>query len=149
LFMSLSNLFIIADLVRVTAVAQPDPLFRLNVELTAVRWLRDNVPLQTVILSAYQSGNFIASHGGQRVIIGHWVETSDFERKQNEVAQFFDAATPDQWRLDYLEKNRITLIWYGPREQELGDFDPANATYLFPWQAFEENGEVIRLYLVQ
>ncbi len=149
LFMSLSNIFIVADLARVIAAAQPDPLFRPQVEKTAADWLRDNAPQTAVILGAYQTGNYAAAHAGQRVVIGHWVETGNFEAKSAEVAQFFAADTPDSWRRAFLEKYRVDIIWYGPREQELGGFDPAAVPYLFPWQAITESDQQINLYLVQ
>lgn len=132
LFMSLSNLFVIADLLRVTAVAQPDPLFRLNVELTAVRWLRENIPRTAVVLGDYQTGNYVAAHAGQRVVLGHWVETVEYEAKTADVARFFDAAVSDKWRREFLARHGVDVVWVGPRERALGGFDPEMVSYLTP-----------------
>lgn len=130
LFMSLSNLYLLAS-VSISAVReQPDPLFRPQTEVEAAAWLRDNVPRTAVILGAYQTGNYLAAHAGQRVVIGHSFESVDFERKSAEVPRFFQVKTSDDWRLSFLQNYRVDILWYGPREEKLGDWSPENQSYL-------------------
>ncbi len=145
LFMSLSNIYLLLDVTRVAALDQPDPLFRPIDELTAVTWLKENVPTTAVLIGAYQTGNLVAAQAGQRVMLGHWAETIDYEAKETAVAQFYDSSTSDEWRQNLIEEYNIAYIWYGPREQELGNFDPAtfaNSTAVY-------SNDTITIYAIQ
>jgi uncharacterized membrane protein len=77
-----------------------------------------------VLLGAYQTGNYVAAHSGLRVVVGHWAETGDFAEKETAVAQFFTTATSPAARQAILDRYDVAYIWYGPRERELGGFDP-------------------------
>ncbi len=132
LFMSLSNLYVLASVSVSAMVQQPDPLFRPVDELEAVTWLRENVPDTAVILGAYQSGNYIAGQGGQRVVLGHWAETVNFDSKTAAAEQFFSARTSDEWRQTILHEYNVSYVWHGPREQKLGSFNPKQAAFLYP-----------------
>jgi hypothetical protein len=143
--MSMANLYLWADVVRTAVIIQPDPLFRPADEAEAVQWLHDNVPTAAIVLSDMQTGNFIAARAGQRVMLGHWAETVDYEQKQALVAQFFAAETIDSWRKTQIEQFDIGYIWHGPREKELGSFDPASAAYLQPLYT----NETITIYEVR
>lgn len=132
LFMSLSNGYLLASVSLSAVVQQPDPLFRPIDEWTTVSWLRDHVPKTAVFLADYQSGNYIAGQAGQRVMLGHWAETVDYEGKTAVVAEFFRASTSDERRLAIFQTYGITHLWHGPRERELGSFAPETAVYLHP-----------------
>jgi hypothetical protein len=130
LFMSLSNVYLFASVSLSAVVQQPDPLFRPQAEIEAVQWLRENVVETAVVLGDLQTGSYIAAHAGQRVILGHWAETVDYEVKTAEVARFFDEETDDDWRWDLIQRYHVDYLWFGPREQVLGTFSPDKARYL-------------------
>ncbi len=132
LFMSFSNIYLWLDATRIAALTQPDLFFRPVAEVEAVDWLRENTPGTAVILGSYQTGNFVAAQAGQRVMLGHWAETVDFSWKETAVTQFFKNNTNDAFRQNLLDQFDIDYVWYGPREQALGDFDPGTAVYLTP-----------------
>jgi hypothetical protein len=132
LFMSFSNIYLWLDVTRIAAVTQPDLFFRPVAEVQAANWLRENVPGTAVILGSYQTGNFVAAQAGQRVVLGHWAETVDIMAKETAVNQFFSSSTSNAWRQDLLDQFDVDYVWYGPREQALGDFDPGTAVYLTP-----------------
>ncbi|MCB9418826.1 MAG: hypothetical protein H6667_03420 [Ardenticatenaceae bacterium] len=138
LFMSLSNLYLFASVSLSAVVQQPDPLFRPQAEMDAAQWLRENVPETAVILSSYQTGSYIAGQAGQRVVLGHWAETVDYDTKAAQVEQFFAAATSDAWRQEFLRQNRVDYIWFSPREQDLGTFSLGEAGYLHTVYANDE-----------
>ncbi|MCL4264193.1 MAG: hypothetical protein KJ069_13300 [Anaerolineae bacterium] len=143
LFMSLSNIFLLADVSRIAALEQPDLFFRPADELAAVKWLQEQGD-SAVILADYQTGNLVAAYTGHPVMLGHWAETADYEGKVTAVAQFFDPATPDAQRQALLNQFNVRTIWFGPREQALGDFQPDAAPYLIP--VYQNN--TITLYAV-
>ena len=130
--MSISNLYLWVDVARIAALTQPDLFFRPVAEVAAAKWLREELPSTAVLLGSYQTGNYVAAHGGQRVVLGHWAETVDFTGKEAAVTQFFSNNTSDAWRQELLAQFSIEYVWFGPREQKLGDFDPATAVYLTP-----------------
>ncbi|MBK7896068.1 MAG: hypothetical protein IPJ90_14570 [Anaerolineaceae bacterium] len=130
--MSLSNIYLWVDVTRIAVLEQPDLFFRPAVEVESADWLRQNGAQTAVVLGSYQTGNFVAAWAGQRVMLGHWAETVDFVGKETAVHQFFAAETSHAWRQDLLDQFDIVYVWYGPREKELGTFDPATASYLNP-----------------
>lgn len=132
LFMSLSNAYVLASVSVSAIIQQPDPLFRPIAERDAATWLRANGQPGAVLLGSYQTGNYVAAHTGLRVVLGHWAETGNFAQKEQEVVQFFAANTPDANRQSILQAYGVKFVWHGPRERELGDFDPATASYLRP-----------------
>ncbi len=131
-FMSLSNGYLWLSVSVSSVVQQPDPLFRPAAEIEAVAWVRQNIDPMAIFIGDYQTGNLIPAQAGQRVVLGHWAETVDYEQRTAEVAQFYQAATSDAWRLDLLEQYGVDYVWWGPRERELGDFLPETAVYLTP-----------------
>jgi hypothetical protein len=104
--------------------AQPPLLFHQPGELAALDWLSEHTTTSDVILAATESGNLIPVHADARVLVGHPIETIQFEQKKDDVAAFFDPATPEEQRWEILRRYGITLVFYGPWEQELGQFDP-------------------------
>ena len=132
LVISLSNLYVFASVSTSAVIQQPDLLFRPEDEATAVRWLRENGERTAVVLGDYESGNYVAGQAGNPVVLGHWAETIDFAGKTAVVEQFYAAATSDAWRRDFLAGAQVQYVWYGPREQALGGFDPETAVYLHP-----------------
>lgn len=130
--MSFSNFYLWLDVTRIAALTQPDLFFRPAAEVDATNWLRENAPGTAVILGSYQTGNYVAAQAGQPVVLGHWAETVDFAGKETAVTHFFTATTDDTSRQTLLGEYNVTYVWYGPREKELGSFDPATANYLTP-----------------
>ncbi len=144
IFMSLSNLYLLADVTRVAAVERPYPLFRPANELDAVNWLRENAPPTAVVLGGYETGNYVAAQAGQRVVLGHWAETVNYPEKKTAVARFFAADASDTWRAGLLRRYAVNYVWYGPQEKELGRFNPATV----PWLAPAYANDTIQIYQV-
>lgn len=132
LLMGLSNFYLIASVTTSAVIQQPDLLFRPVEEQELADWLRENGGETAVLLGDYQTGNYVAAHAGNPVALGHWAETVDYDNKVAEVAHFFAADTPDEWRRALLDRYNVVYVWHGPREQALGDFDPRQAAYLRP-----------------
>lgn len=130
MFMSVSNLYILASVSVTAAWQQPYPLFRLRDEMTAIDWLRLNSRSTDSVLGAYETGNYIAAHAGNRVVIGHWAETVDQEYKFAQVERFYAVTTDDAWRCELLQRYQVAYVWVGAQEHKLGEFDPDGANYL-------------------
>ncbi len=74
--------------------------------------------------------NILPAYSGKTVYVGHGVETPFFQERQEEVAWFFSRNREVQRDLDFLHRNNITHLFWGPAEQSLGEYLPANKEYL-------------------
>jgi hypothetical protein len=111
-------------------IAQVDLGFRDGAEVVALRWLDHRVTNEDVILSSYNTGNFLPVLVGAKAFLGHGPETASSNEKLKLVAQFYDSATPNEWRREFLRQWPITYVFFGPLEKKIGQFDPAQADYL-------------------
>lgn len=111
-------------------IAQVDLGFRDGAELAALRWLDERVTYDDVILSSYNTGNFLPAVVGAKAFLGHGPETAYSSEKRQLVAQFYNSATPEEWRRDFLRQWPITYVFLGPLEKRVGEIDPAHVNYL-------------------
>ncbi len=118
--------------------------FRDGAELAALRWLGAHVTYNDVILSSYNTGNFLPAVVGARAFLGHGPETAYSDEKRQWVGQFYAADTSDEWRREFLRQWPITYVFFGPLEHKVGEFDPARAAYLTP--VYDRDG--YRIYRV-
>lgn len=130
--MSLSNLYILASLSVTMSIQQPYPLFRSSGEIDGVNWLRASSTASAVVLGDEETGNYVAAHAGNRVVIGHWSETVDWEERSADVKRFFQNGTDDAWRATLLVQRRVQYVFWGPQERKLGKFDPSHCPLLEP-----------------
>jgi hypothetical protein len=113
-----TNALILAGGMR--AVAQGDPALVVSpAELAGFAWLNDHADGQ-LVLAGPETGLFIPSHTGARVLYGHPFETPHASERLAEVTAFFAGELDAGQQLDYLLANEVDFIWYCPREQELG-----------------------------
>ncbi len=142
LVMSLTNLLLWAGAF-LTVNGRQAPLFHPGSQQAAFSWLAQNAPGE-VILSSHATGNVLPAYAPLRVFLGHGPETIRAADKAALVSRFFDAATPDAWRRALLRQYGIDYLYYGPNEQQQGNFQPGDAPYLTP---VYQNGP-IQLYQV-
>jgi hypothetical protein len=118
--------------------------FRDGAELAALRWLDQRVTYDDVILSSYNTGNFLPAVVGAKTFLGHGPETAYSNDKLQLVKQFYDAATPAVWRRTFLKEWPIAYVFFGPLETQIGKFDPAQVDYLM----LEYDRDGYRIYRV-
>jgi hypothetical protein len=140
---SVSNLYLTIGYT-VTAASRDSRLFWPAEVVTGVDWLGKYTEPDDTVLSSFEVGNLIPGRIGHRVVLGHWIETIDYENKQAAVARFFAADTPDEERVALLEEQGVAYLFYGPQEQALGAFDPEGSRYLL--QRFSRDG--VHVYAV-
>jgi hypothetical protein len=86
-------------------------------ESAGLDWIETNTPPDALILAAPETGLFIPTHTGRRVIYGHPYETVQAESQKIRVERFFRGTlSPDT---DILLR-MADYIYYGPREREIG-----------------------------
>lgn len=129
LFFSLANVFVFSSFALATTVRDSFYYYR-DDDAAAMTWLLSQNSWNEPVVSSVETGNLLGGQIGQRVVIGHWAETFDFEQLSAQVDQFFDAELDDQLRQQWLADWGAGYVYYGPSEQTLGTYDPAQATYL-------------------
>lgn len=118
--------------------ADPPTVYYDAEEMAAINWLIENraSPDELVLTTADEngrgSGGRLVAAAGQRVYLGHWIETVDYLDKIAQVRRIYDPATPDSWRRDFLREIGAVYVWYDAYARALGDWNPADADYLTP-----------------
>ncbi len=85
-------------------------------EWVALGWLQENVPRDTVVLCAPETGLFVPAWAGQRVVYGHPFETVNAEARRARVEAYWRGERDETW----LDQLGVEYLLYGPREQALG-----------------------------
>jgi hypothetical protein len=101
-------------------------------EVEAVVWLEENTNRTDTVLACPRIGLLIPTRAGNRVFLGHPVETRGAGQKNRLLQEFFRDSSGDDFRRNLLREYGIRYVFYGPREQQLGDLDPLEASYLTP-----------------
>lgn len=124
------------------ALNQARPLFRPTAELSALDWLNNHAPADSVILTAFDTGklslqtnidtgNLIPTYSNLRPYVGHGPETAHATEKDATTRRYFaDEMTSDERQSLYASVN-IRYIFYGELEQPLY----TNAAVAPRWQA--------------
>lgn len=131
LFLSLANVFVFSSFALATTVRDSFYYYR-DDDAAALQWLLSQNSWNEPVVSSVETGNLLGGQIGQKVIIGHWAETFDFEQLSAQVDQFFDAELDDAQRRQWLAEWGAGYVYHGPLEQALGTFDPAQVPYLRP-----------------
>ena len=132
LILSLTNVMLVAGNTLVLRW-RSEPIYRDAAEIAALDWLSGQVEPDDVVLTSYETGNYLPARVWARVFVGHGPETVDFDRKKSQVARFFcSTRADDEWRRQFLEEYGIDYVFWGPNERKLGKFVPYGASYLQP-----------------
>lgn len=90
--------------------------------MEAIWWLRDNTENSAIVLAEDTAGNFIPAHAGNSVYIGHGGQTVKYREKRPVVQAFFSGQMTAGQARNFLEKERISYVFWGVEERELGGF---------------------------
>ncbi len=129
--MMMSNLYLTAGLTLAAASRSPALFWPADL-LAGVDWLGAHSSWEDTVLAGPETGNLIPARVGQRVVVGHGMETVNYEGKRAAVARFFSAAAPDAERRALVRKWGVVWVFYGPEERSLGNFDPHTVSWLEP-----------------
>jgi hypothetical protein len=100
------------------------PVYIPRADATALRWARQNLPRNGLILCSYVSGLLFPALAARPVYLGHWSETVDARRKYAESMAFFAAPdAPSAERRAFLEARHIRYVYVGSWERQISDID--------------------------
>jgi hypothetical protein len=129
------------------AVRPSLPVFRPAAETAAFEFIASSAKPGAVILAAYNTANALPAWAPVRVIAGHGPESPALSQLLPRLARFYDPGTPDAERQAMLVEFGVQLVFWGPAERSLGEWDPHTAPYLRP--IYEEGGYTVFVVIVQ
>ncbi len=109
---------------------QTYPFYLYQEELDAMDWLEENAVASDVVLSSETIGQFLPAMTGTHAYLAHWAQTVNYFDKRDKVQQLFLQSTSDAQREQILQQFSVDYIFYGPVEQEMGQYQPANSPFL-------------------
>jgi hypothetical protein len=98
-------------------------LFITRAEDLALAWIEENSREDDLILGSPEMGAIIPAFTGRRVIYGHPFETINAIEEQQAVLSFFEGQQSTLQAEDFLEERGVDFIFFGPREQRLGEME--------------------------
>jgi hypothetical protein len=130
LILSLTNVMLVAGNVLVLRW-RSEPIYRDAAEIAALDWLSGRAEPDDVVLTSYETGNYLPARVWARVFVGHGPETVEFDQKKSLAARFFSSTrADDEWRCQFLKQYGIDYVFFGPNERKLGKFVPYEVPYL-------------------
>lgn len=113
-------------------------------------FIQQNVPPDSIILASYQS-QFIPAYTRARSYFGHLALTSDFERKDQEIMQFYTESWDENTAYDFLKKNNISYVLFNRTgmSDEILNHGAPKYSFLIPIYKNNEDGENIILFKVR
>ena len=94
--------------------------------MDAIFWLRDNTDHEAVVLTAETLGSMLPAYSGNTVYLGHGNQTVYFEQKMALMKRFYQGLMTRQEMKDFLQSNRLTYVFYGPEERQIGKLLPVD-----------------------
>jgi len=85
----------------------------------AFKWLSANAEPDSILFSAYKTGNIAPMFSGLRVYIGHYDLTIHCRDKQDQVEAFYSGRMSGSEASSLLATNRASYVIYGPFEREI------------------------------
>jgi len=109
---------------------QPDYIYYSADVLPPIQWLKTNSPKSNIILASKYSSPLIAGLAGRQNYFGHKGETIFFDEKEKIVQNFFSIFS-DKERINFLNENKISLLYWGKKEKLLAnEFNPNTKMFL-------------------
>lgn len=123
------------------AQSPSSPIFLPAEEVAAFEYIAEVAPIESVVLSSFDTGNALPAWALVRVVIGHGPESIGLAEVRPRVTAFFQSSSQDQDRRELLVEFSVKYVFWGPGEQSLGDWNPTNADYLNP--IYQQDGYII------
>lgn len=123
------------------SITPSEPLFRPNAEIVSFEFLNGFVKMDEVVMTSYDTGNVLPAYSPVRVLIGHGPESADLATFTKIISSFYDSEISNEMRQRIIQQYNIKYVYWGPHEQALGDWNPAQVLWLD--QIFHLDGYLI------
>ncbi|MEM5775079.1 MAG: hypothetical protein AAGU05_08785 [Anaerolineaceae bacterium] len=117
------------------------PIYQPEEQVIAFEYLGASAPAGSVVLAAYETSNALPAWAAVRVVAGLGPESVYFDSAVGDVNLFFSGNLSGESQTEMLRKYSVDYVFYGPQERRLGDWNPADSTYL--QKVYERDGYAI------
>ncbi len=108
-----------------------DPrIYLSNKNIEATKWLKQNSPQESIVLSSFYNGNVIPYYADRFVYVGHGPMTINFEEKFKESENFYSGNFSVNEVSDFLKNRKINYVFYSDEEKRMGKFNPEQYDFL-------------------
>jgi hypothetical protein len=90
-------------------------------EAAGFAWLEANAPDDALVLAGVENGNRLPALAGVRVLYGHPFETPHAETELQTVVTLYGWSDSPAVGIGMLQDRGVDLVFFGPRERELGE----------------------------
>lgn len=116
-----------------------------NETVSAFKYLNQNTPDQSGVLTAYQNGNLIPAFTDNRVYFGHFLQTPDAQNKIEKLVRFYSRGMSENEAQTFIKNENIDYVFYGPDEQNItySAMKNRNLIYSFLTPVFTKGNTII------
>jgi len=131
-----------------TASAVRQPVFRQADEVEIFEYLGAIAEPGEVVITSYLTGNALPAWAPLRVVIGHGPESVWLAELRPQVEGFYSSDFDELGRLEFIRLVDASIVFWGPAERRLGDWDPNKSDILKPikqigeYAIFEVDGDL-------
>ncbi len=110
-------------------------------DIRAIRFLRDNLKTESIVLSTYPFSNFIPPLTSSRVYFGHYYQTPEAKIKIENSTRFFSGKMSEAEASAFLAENNIDTVVWKDEEYRWNSFpEPDKPNYSFLKEEFSNEG---------
>lgn len=113
--------------------------------MDGINFLKDNTKASDIVLAYEAAGNYIPAYAGNFVYLGH-ANTPNEDGKLVIANKFFSGKMTQDEAKNFLTRENVKYIYFGPQERDLGRIVDLKAIYSFISEVYS-NLEV-RVYKV-
>ncbi len=113
--------------------------------VSAMIFIQDHTSRDTVILSGKTAGNYMPVYSGNTVYIGH-AGTVRAEEKEKIVKEFFSGRMAPKLAKDWLDREDLRYVFFGPEEWEMEGIRDLRQVYPFLSELYK--GAYVAVYEV-
>lgn len=106
--------------------------------IAAISYIKDATKPDTIVLSESTAGNYIPVYSSNRVYLGH-DNTVSYEEKKVIASEFFAGRMNTKEASNFLAKNAIRMIFYGPQEKEEAGIGDLSTVYPMVKQVYKNS----------
>lgn len=112
-------------------------LYLPNKNINAMKWIKQNIPNDSIILASFYNSNNIPYFADKIVYMGHGALTVNFREKLIKTEKFYSGKYSVSEAFDFLKKERVNYIFYSEEEkisarngEQFNQFNPEDYSFL-------------------
>ncbi len=113
-----------------SVLATIPPRYISSNEIEAIHFLQKQEFKNEIVLASFDESNRLAAWAPVFLLTGLGPESMNLERISRQINHFYQNRMTRSEEKEFLKQNQIDIIFYGPKERELGNWDGNTRSYL-------------------